>query len=61
MGSGLAGHEKEDPIYVLDRRPEYILPYPDYFEPVGARFAVEYMTSTVRGPLGWPIEWWVRR
>jgi hypothetical protein len=61
MGSGLAGHEKEDPEYVLDRRPDYILPYPDYFDLVTDRFASEYMTTTVRGPLGWPIEWWERR
>ena len=61
MGSGLAGHEKEDPEYVLDRQPAYILPYPNYFDPLEERFASEYMTTTVRGPLGWPIEWWVRR
>ncbi|MEO5952335.1 MAG: hypothetical protein ABIQ44_07710, partial [Chloroflexia bacterium] len=38
MGSGLAGHEKQDPAYVLDRKPLYILPYPDYFDPLESRF-----------------------
>lgn len=61
MGSGLAGHEKEDPAYVLDRQPKYILPYPNYFDPTEARFDTEYMTTTVRGPLGPDITWWVRR
>ena len=60
MGSGLAGHEKQDPAYVLDRKPEFILPYPNYFDPLERRFDSEYLTSTVRGPLGWPIEWWER-
>jgi hypothetical protein len=61
MGSGLAGHEKEDPLYVLDRQPDYILPYPDYFTPVQERFDSEYITTTVRGPLGPDIIWWQRR
>ncbi|HKP53756.1 MAG TPA: hypothetical protein VJ183_14030 [Chloroflexia bacterium] len=61
MGSGLAGHEKEDPLYVLDRQPDYILPYPDYFTPIQERFDSEYMTTTVRGPLGPDIIWWQRR
>ena len=60
IGSGLAGHEKRDPAYVLERRPEYILPYPDYFVPVEELFATQYVTTTVRGPLGYEFAWWVR-
>ncbi len=61
MGNGLAGHEKEDPAYVLDRQPSYILPYPDYFTPLEERFSSEYITTTVRGPLGPDIMWWQRQ
>jgi hypothetical protein len=61
MGSGLAGHEKEDPSYVLGRKPGYILPYPDYFVPVQDQFDTQYMTTTVRGPLGPDIIWWQKR
>ena len=60
MGSGLAGHERRDPAYVLERGPEYILPYPDYFVPVEEQFATSYITTTVRGPSGFEITWWER-
>ena len=42
MGTKQAGHEKADPAYVLDRKPEYIMKYDQqigYFEPVADRLA----------------------
>jgi hypothetical protein len=61
MGSGLAGHEKQDPAYVLSRQPEYIMPYPNYFDSVEDAFSSQYITTTVRGPLGPDITWWERK
>ena len=60
MGAGNPGHEKADPVYVLDRQPDYILELDNYLEPVKARFTGEYRSVSERSPTGVMIRWWQR-
>ncbi len=58
MGTGLAGHEKKDPAYVLDRKPDYILAFWEgYFAPVAARLNATFQHVTERSPTGQDFEW----
>jgi arabinofuranosyltransferase len=62
MGSGNAGHEKEDPTYVMDRKPEYILfEWLNYFQPVKGRLKEEYDYLEARAPTGPLLAWWKRK
>ena len=61
MGTHEAGHEKQDPQYVLDRRPAYILELDTYLSPVVATLQRDYTPVTVRTPTGLTIQWWQRR
>lgn len=59
IGEGKAGHEKQDPQYVLDRHPDYILAEWDTnFQPVEAQLKRDYDYLIARGPIGKEIEWW---
>jgi hypothetical protein len=54
MGARQAGHEKTDPAYVLDRKPDYMLRYEHwYFEPVAAQLDREYEIKIIRTPTGY--------
>jgi hypothetical protein len=58
MGSEVAGHEKQDPAYVLARRPDYILAtWQDYFGPFVGQLMTEYGYETVDAPTGTPVKW----
>jgi arabinofuranosyltransferase len=58
MGSEVAGHEKQDPAYVLARRPDYILAtWQDYFSPIAGQLTAEYGFETVDAPTGTPVKW----
>lgn len=61
MGQGVAGAEKTDINYVLDRRPDYI-PFSTSgeFLPV-ERFEREYRLIEVAGPRGGTLQFFVRR
>lgn len=62
MGAGLAGHEKKDPAYVLDKKPEYILAFWEgYFKPVADRLNAEYEHIRQRSPTGQEFEWLKRK
>ncbi len=58
MGAGRAGHEKEDPVYVLDQHPDYILELDTYLKPVETRFKKGYRLRQERSPTGLMIDWW---
>jgi hypothetical protein len=60
MGAGRAGHEKEDPLYVLDQQPDYILELDSYLGPLETRFKQEYTLRRERSPTGLMIDWWQR-
>jgi arabinofuranosyltransferase len=58
MGSEVAGHEKQDPSYVLGLRPDYILAtWEDYFSPIAAQVTANYGYETVDSPTGTPVKW----
>jgi hypothetical protein len=61
IGQGVAGAEKTDPFYILDRQPDYI-PHSSSgtFEQL-ERFQVEYELMIVRGPEGGEIWLYKRR
>jgi len=62
IGEGKAGHEKEDPQYVLDRHPDYILADTNtVFQPVEAQVKRDYEDVTVRSPIGIESELWRRK
>jgi hypothetical protein len=62
MGEGKAGHEKRDPVYVLEQKPAYIYAlWAEYFEPVAEKFEGEYESVLYRSPTGTKIEWLVRK
>lgn len=62
MGSRNAGHDKEDPAYVLDRRPDYILDeWVNYFDSVKSRLKQAYEYHVARAPTGVEIAWWRRK
>ncbi len=62
MGSRNAGHDKEDPTYVLDKRPGYILDeWLNYFQPVKSRLKEEYEYLVARTPTGPELAWWKRK
>jgi hypothetical protein len=57
MGEKMAGHEKTDPEYVLDKQPDYMMKYEQnigYFDSVAARLNSEYQIISVRTASGWP-------
>jgi arabinofuranosyltransferase len=61
MGALGVGHEKQDPAYVLDRKPDYVLSeWEEYFLPVAAQLNKEYEHITVRSQVG-PNVAWLRR
>jgi hypothetical protein len=58
MGSEVAGHEKQDPAYVLARKPDYILAtWQDYFSPIAGQVTANYGYLTVDAPTGTPVKW----
>ncbi len=58
MGSEVAGHEKQDPVYVLGRKPDYILAtWEDYFSSIAAEIKAAYGYETVDSPTGTPVKW----
>jgi len=58
MGTEVAGHEKQDPAYVLGLRPDYILAtWEDYFSTIAARVTADYGYETVDAPTGTPVKW----
>ena len=58
MGSSTAGHEKQDPGYVLQNRPDYVLAsWEDYFAPVEQQFNALYTPEIVRSPTGPEVKW----
>ena len=64
MGLKQAGHEKADPVYVLDRKPEYMMKYDQnigYFEPVEQRLNSEYETVGVSTATGYEMAMLRRR
>ncbi|MEO5952772.1 MAG: hypothetical protein ABIQ44_09930, partial [Chloroflexia bacterium] len=62
MGQGKAGHEKRDPAYVLDQKPEYIYAlWAGYFEPVKEQFESGYESALYRSPTGTKIDWMVSK
>jgi hypothetical protein len=62
MGESNPGHDKSDPIYVLDRKPDYILDeWLGYFQPVKGRLKQEYEYEVSRAPTGHDIAWWRRK
>lgn len=61
MGTGNAGHDKQDPAYVLSQHPDYILDeWLGYFQPVKGRVKQEYQYEIHRLPTGPEIAWWHR-
>ena len=61
MGEANPGHDKQDPQYVLDRQPAYLLAeWVNYFEPVEARLEREYEYMVDRLPTGPEVAWWRR-
>jgi hypothetical protein len=59
MGQGKPGHEKQDPHYVLDRRPDYILAeWDNNFQPFRPQLKRDYEYLSVRAPTGLNIDWW---
>ncbi len=60
MGAGRAGHEKEDPVYILDQQPDFILELDTYLKPLEARFHKGYRLRHERSPTGLMIDWWER-
>lgn len=62
MGEGKAGHEKSDPAYVLDRKPDYIFEqWANYFDPIRDRLYNEYTKVSERSPTGPVVDWLVRK
>jgi hypothetical protein len=62
MGTHLAGHDKSDPVYVLDRKPDYMLRYEQwYFEPIAERLEREYEVVYVRTPSGYWTHFYRRK
>jgi hypothetical protein len=62
MGTGNPGHDKQDPEYVLSRKPHYLLDeWINYFDPVRAEVEALYELRTTRSPIGNEIAWWVRK
>lgn len=60
LGSGTAGHEKEDPAYVLQRQPSYIIPSGGYFDSVLGVFQHDYAAITIHTPTGPDFKWYRR-
>src|SRR5207244_4019160 len=59
MGEGKAGHEKQDPQYVLDRHPEYILTEWDpNFQSIKAQLKRDYKYLSTRAPTRPSFDWW---
>ena len=55
MGAETAGHEKQDPPYVLAQRPDYIpATWQDYFSSIAAQVTTNYGFETVDAPTGTP-------
>ena len=57
MGEKMAGHEKTDPEYVLDKQPDYMMKYEQnigYFDSVANRLSNEYSIISIRTASGWP-------
>ncbi|HKP53780.1 MAG TPA: hypothetical protein VJ183_14155 [Chloroflexia bacterium] len=62
MGESNPGHDKSDPVYVLDREPDYILDeWLGYFQPVKGRLKQEYKYEVSRAATGHDIAWWHRK
>jgi hypothetical protein len=58
MGSREAGHDKADPLYVLDRKPAYILKeWSGYFDDFKEDLELGYVPLSTRSPTGMPLEW----
>jgi arabinofuranosyltransferase len=58
MGSEVAGHEKQDPAYVLALHPDYILAtWQDYFSPIAGQLSANYGYETLDSPTGTPVKW----
>ncbi len=56
LGTGKAGHEKKDPQYILNKRPDYILrEWTAYFGDMMPTVENLYSSSTVRTPTGWEL------
>lgn len=59
MGEGNPGHDKQDPVYVLSKRPDYILDeWLNYFQPVKGQLKQEYEYEVHRAPTGQEVAWW---
>jgi hypothetical protein len=62
MGQGNAGHDKQDPVYVLSKQPNYILDeWINYFQPVKAQIRQQYEYTVHRAPTGLDVAWWKRK
>jgi hypothetical protein len=62
MGTGNPGHDKQDPRYVLSRKPDYLLDeWINYFDPVRADVEALYDLRTTYTPIGTEVSWWVRK
>lgn len=58
MGPGQAAHEKKDPGYVLNRKPDYILAFwDDYFSPVKEQLEQGYERMMLPSPTGPDLVW----
>lgn len=62
MGTGVAGHEKRDPLYVFDKKPDYVLVFDAwYFGPLGGAFEQAYEQVTLRTATGYEIQMYKRQ
>jgi hypothetical protein len=62
MGTGNPGHDKQDPVYVLGRKPDYILDeWINYFQPVKGQLKQQYEYEVHRLPTGPELAWWHRK
>lgn len=62
MGQGNAGHDKQDPVYVLSKQPDYILDeWINYFQPVKAQIREQYEYTVHRAPTGLDVAWWKKK
>ncbi len=58
MGSREAGHDKADPLYVLHRKPAYILKeWSGYFDDFKEDLELGYVPLSTQSPTGMPLEW----
>lgn len=58
MGTGIPGHEKSDPAYVLSKHPHYIWQtWAYYFDPVAEQLSRDYVEVVYRSPTGPMYKW----